>query len=550
MPSPLPNHRHSPPLRDRQLDGLRAGPLDVLIVGGGINGAVSAASLAARGLTVGLAERGDFACATSQASSNLAWGGMKYLESGEVRLVRDLCRCRNRLMAAYPSTVREIRILTMVERGFRWHPLFLYIGAWLYWLLGGAFTRRPRYISRKALATEEPAFDAQNAWGALEHSEALLVDTDARFVFGFVRRAIDAGAACANYVEVVEAERDADGWRVVLRDRVADRTWTVRSRVLINAAGPWADGLGQRAGVTARHRHVLSKGSHLVVPRLGQKQRVMAFFTDDGRLFFVLPLGERTMVGTTDTSVDDPDVAVDEADRTYLLGNVEKRVRGLDRASIIAERAGVRPLVLELGEEVGEIDWLKLSRKHAIDVDRTHHAVAIFGGKLTDCLNVGDEVAEALAELGLPGDDPASPWFGEPDATLRQRFMAEARALGLDEAPDLTGVTRAERIWRRHGVRATTVLETMRRDPASAEPIVGPYCAAEIEQMAREELVVRLDDLLRRRTELALTIDRATLAGHGALWRASQRIFGARAAAEWRATFDHDPPEDHDADAA
>ncbi len=532
----------SPPLRDRQLDGLRETTLDALIIGGGINGAVSAAALAARGLRVGLVERGDFACRTSQASSNLAWGGMKYLESGEVRLVRDLCRCRNRLMAAYPSTVREIRILTMVERGFRWHPLLLYLGAWLYWLIGGAFTRRPRYIPRRRLATEEPAFDGSHAWGALEHSESLLVDTDARFVFGFVRRAIDAGAACANYVEAVAAERDADGWRVTLRDVIADRRWTVRARALINAAGPWADGLAEAARLKPGHRHVLSKGSHLIVPRLTEKQRVLSCFTDDGRLFFVLPLGARTMIGTTDTAVDDPDVAVDAADRAYLLDNVRKRVRGIDPEAIIAERSGVRPLVLEVGEEVGEIDWLKLSRKHAVDVDREAKAIAIFGGKLTDCLNVGDEVAEALADLGLPGEERGGPWFGEPDATQRQRFRADARGLGLDAAPDVTGATPADRIWRRHGTRAAAVLDHIRRDPDMAERLIGPYTAAEIHQMGREELIVRFEDFLRRRTELALVFDRETLAAHPGLWRACRLIFADAAEAQWRATFDRDPP--------
>src|SRR5438067_2855683 len=134
-------------LRDTMVEKLQAARFDVLVLGGGINGAVSAAALAARGAKVALIDRGDFAGATSQQSSNLAWGGIKYLESYEFGLVRKLCRARNRLVRAYPSTVQEIRFFTSVARGFRHGRLKLWLGALLYWAIGGFFTRRPRLLS-------------------------------------------------------------------------------------------------------------------------------------------------------------------------------------------------------------------------------------------------------------------------------------------------------------------------------------------------------------------------------------------------------------------
>jgi glycerol-3-phosphate dehydrogenase len=143
-------------LRSTNVDKLATASFDVLVVGGGINGAVSAACLAARGAKVALVDRGDFAGMTSQESSNLAWGGIKYLEGFEVGLVRKLCRSRNHLIESYPSTVQEIRFYTVHPRGFR-HGLFkLFLGTLFYWLLGGFFTKAPRLLSKRRMREEEP----------------------------------------------------------------------------------------------------------------------------------------------------------------------------------------------------------------------------------------------------------------------------------------------------------------------------------------------------------------------------------------------------------
>src|SRR5262245_24725647 len=168
-------------LRAANIDKLGEGTFDVLVVGGGINGAVAAACLAARGARVALVDRGDFAGFTSQQSSNLAWGGIKYMESLELGLVRKLCRSRNHLIRSYPSTVQEIRFYTTHARGFR-HGLWkLVLGAWLYWLIGSFFTKAPRLLSRATIAREEPIIDLEGCDGGFEYSDAYLHDTDARF---------------------------------------------------------------------------------------------------------------------------------------------------------------------------------------------------------------------------------------------------------------------------------------------------------------------------------------------------------------------------------
>ena len=186
-------------LRDSNLEKLGEHAYDVLIVGGGINGAVAAAALAGSGVRVALIERGDFAGGVSSNSSNLAWGGIKYLESHEYLLVDKLCKSRNRLMRAYPSTVKEIRFLTTIANGFRFPPFFVYLGSLLYWIMGRFATRAPRYLSAGSLERCEPVIDTREAAGGLEYSDCYLYDNDARFVFNFIRKSLNYGCIAENY---------------------------------------------------------------------------------------------------------------------------------------------------------------------------------------------------------------------------------------------------------------------------------------------------------------------------------------------------------------
>ena len=328
-------------LRETNVGKLGQQEFDVLIVGGGINGAVSAACLSARGIRVALVDKGDFAGVTSQESSNLAWGGIKYLESFELGLVRKLCLARNRLIRAYPSTVQRIGFYLTHEKDFRKSRLMLWIGTWLYWFMGSCFLRRPRLLSIGDMAKEEPIVDTTNADGGIEYDDAYLHDNDARFVWNFIRSALDHGAVAANYVEVTGASKESDGsWKVSARDAISNEPLRIRARLVLNACGPLVDALNGELGTTTRHHHVLSKGIHLIVPRLTTTRRVLSFFADDGRLFFVIPMGTRTCIGTTDTPSKSHEVHVTPEDRRFVLENINARLRlskPLTEADIIAE---------------------------------------------------------------------------------------------------------------------------------------------------------------------------------------------------------------------
>jgi glycerol-3-phosphate dehydrogenase len=522
----------APTLRDTNLEKLAALRFDVLVLGGGINGAVSAAALAARGAKVALIDRGDFASVTSQQSSNLAWGGIKYLETYEIGLVRKLCRARNELLRAYPSTVQEIRFFTSVARGFRHNRFKLWLGAWLYWVIGSFFTRRPRLLSARDIAFEEPIVETKDLSGGFEYSDAYLHDNDARFVWGFVRAALDHGCVAVNYVEALGSTRTEQGWVTRAREVTTGRELSITSTLLINACGPYADEVNARDGISTAHRHVFSKGIHLLVDRLTPRRRVLTFFADDGRLFFVIPMAGKTCIGTTDTRVERPEVEVTPEDRRFVLDNINRRLRlprPLTEADIIAERCGVRPLVIS-GNGNGGRDWMQLSRRHVVDTDGPRGRITLFGGKLTDCLNVGEEICAEVRRLGLDLPYKKRPWYGEPPEAIRDEYFQQARLMNLDA---LTSPHSSEklssRLWRRYGWEALGLLEAIRRDPRQAEVIIetSEYIRCELDEAARREMVVNLEDFLRRRSKIALVVRQEEIRAAPGLREACRILFGA-----------------------
>ena len=298
-------------LRRANIARIDGGLFDVLVVGGGINGAVSAASLAGRGASVALIDRGDFGSFTSQESSNLVWGGFKYLENYElparvqaVPLAQpaDEGLPRQHQGDRLPRHARPQRRRT--SRGSRRSA------PPRYWVIGLFGTQPPARARRRAdRARGAGRSTRRTARGGIEYHDAFLIDNDARFVFSFVRSAIEAGAAAANYVELVSAERVGDRWVARLRDVDSGEEFTTIGSRRSSTRPARSSTSSTRSGAcTTEHRIVYSKGIHLVVPRLTttRHDRVLAFFDDTQRLFYVIPMGRRSVIGTTDTRVDTP----------------------------------------------------------------------------------------------------------------------------------------------------------------------------------------------------------------------------------------------------
>ena len=208
------------------------------------------------------------------------------------------------------------------------------------------------------------------------------------------------------------------------------------------------------------------------MPRLTttDHDRVLAFFDDTQRLFYVIPMGRRSVIGTTDTRVDTPFSEVTDDDIEFLLEQINARLDPRAPArSIRHHRRTLRGAAArrEVGSgDQSEVDWTKLSRKHAVEVDRAKRVVTIFGGKLTDCLNVGEEVAAEIESLGVPLEKDLHNWYGEPAKATRDEFYRQARLMRLDDLRskvDTEPLT--DRLWRRYGRRAFAMLDAIREDP-------------------------------------------------------------------------------------
>ena len=522
-------------LRESNIQKLQQGIYDVLIIGSGINGAVSAAALSGKGARVALIDQRDFAGFTSQQSSNLAWGGIKYLESHDYSLVRKLCLSRNHLLRHYPSRVQEIRFFSTIDKGFRFHPLFLWAGTWVYWLFGNGFTKIPRLFFKRTIQREEPVVKTENSAGGFEYSDAYLHDNDSRFVFQFVHSAMDRGCIAANYMESLGARREGSIWVAHARDVMNGQEMEIRAKVLINAAGPFVDKHNVLTGEQTEHHHAFSKGIHLIVPQITPHKRIMTFFADDGRLFFVIPMGVRTCIGTTDTRVESPFTEVTEEDRQFVLNNINKRLnldRPLTCADIIAERCGVRPLVVKAQAD-GEIeDWLQLSRKHEIDVDRAKAHLSIFGGKLTDCVNVGDEVSDIVAQLGVALPHQGYQWYGEPHPSVREEYLHQAKLMNLDGYTSPESIeSLSSRLWRRYDRQAFELLAEIREDPRQAEVLIKgtDYIRCEIRLAKHQEMITKLEDFLRRRSKIALVVRHEDIRNAEGLMEACEILFGDQA---------------------
>lgn len=529
-------------LRKSNLAKLGTQDYDVLIIGGGINGAVSASALAAKGAKVALIDKGDFAGFTSSNSSNLAWGGIKYMESHEYGLVYKLCKSRNHLMRQYPSTVKEIRFLTSIQKGFRFPPFLVFLGTILYWIIGKFFTIAPKFLTSKGIKLLEKVIKTDTVVGGFEYSDCYLHDNDARFVFNFIRQSMSYGCIAANYVEALKADKKEGFWETQARDALTGEEFTIRSKVFVNAAGPFVDKINEVIAQQTQHHHLFSKGIHLIVDQITESGKVLTFFADDGRLFFVIPMGPRTCIGTTDTQVDSPFSHVTEEDRQFVLDNVNKMLdlkKPLTKDDVIAERCGVRPLAIK--GNGGKADWVQLSRKHAVDIDTQNRHLSIFGGKLTDCINVGDEIAREVQNLGVKLLYPEQKWYGEPSDSVKNEFLHRARLMGLDDmTPETSSEPLTQRFWRRYGRNAISMLESIREDPTKAELLIenSEYLRVEIEHAAQREMVTKLDDFLRRRSKISLVVRTEDILAAPGLKEACEILFGEEAEAKLQEYID------------
>jgi glycerol-3-phosphate dehydrogenase len=217
----------------------------------------------------------------------------------------------------------------------------------------------------------------------------------------------------------------------------------------------------------------------------------------------------------------------------------------LTREDIIAERWGVRPLVIKNQAEGATDDWLQLSRKHEIDVDQENNHISIFGGKLTDCVNVGDEVSELVRELGIELPYADYKWYGEPHPSVREEYLHQAKLMNLDNyTSEDAAESLTSRLWRRYDEEALRLLDEIREDPSQAEVLIKSteYIRCEIYQARHREMIVKLEDFLRRRSKIALVERHEDIKQASGLMEACEILFGDQAQEKFDEYFQEQKP--------
>ena len=474
--------------------------VDLLVIGGGIIGAGIARDAALRGLSVAIVEQADFGSGTTSRPTRLIHGGLRYLELFDFALVRSDMREREILLRIASHLVFPLAFLLPLYRPTFLYHLKLRIGMQLYDALSlDKSLPRRQHLDRAGTLAAEPTLEPDGLAGAWRFYDAQVPLVE-RLVIENLVDAADHGAVMLNHARVVDFLREGDhvvGARV--RDITADRTLQIRARFTVVATGPWLDRtiapLRQKSDPLLR----LTKGVHLVTRGAVQQAHVL-FAKSDGRLFFVVPWRDATIVGTTDTDYDgDPgQVAATEEDVRYLQEEARRAFPSAPFDEIYFTWAGVRALVREEGVSEGEV-----SRKHALfdhaKREGLDGVLSVVGGKITAYRAIAEEVVDA-ASRRLSRFTPSR---------TADDALPGARAVDLAALPGdvpLAAATRAH-LTSIYGSRARELLDLARADPSVASPLCPHHhgIEAEVVHAVQSEWAQSLGDVLLRRNALGLS---------------------------------------------
>jgi glycerol-3-phosphate dehydrogenase len=502
-------------VRATSLAALGAAPFDVLVIGGGMTGCGTAVDLATRGLSVALVEAEDFASGTSSKSSKMVHGGLRYLQQREFRLVYENLHERQRLLRNAPHLVSPLPFLIplfgddgvvskAVARSYK-------MALWLYDLTGGLrIGHRHREIGRSEVIDHFPTLDVSELVAGFLYFDAR--GDDARVALCLAQTAADLGAVVASYAPATAFLRDGRGrvtGAVISPGGPGEDDLDpieVRARVVVNAAGVFADEVSSLDESEVLESLTPAKGVHVSVPasRLPCDIAAVLPVPEDRRSVFVVPWPDAPFVyiGTTDTAYDgdlhDPRCQPDDV--AYLLGAINKHTSAsLTPADVTGVWAGLRPLLKPQSGRTLSLRTADLSRRHRVETE-ADGVVSITGGKWTTYRKMAEDAGDEIARQ-LPGV--------RRSATRRLSLHG---APGKGHPPKIglePGM--AQHLERRYGTDAATVAAIVAEDPANAETVIDglAYVVAEIRYAARHEMVVRLDDVLSRRTRAELQDARA-----------------------------------------
>ncbi len=470
-----------------------AGPWDLIVIGGGATGVGVAVDAASRGYAVLLLEQSDFGKGTSSRSTKLVHGGVRYLEQGNISLVMEALKERGLLRQNAPHLVSNLAFV--VPNYDWWEAPFYGLGLKVYNVLAGKYGfGTSEILSRAETLARLPTIRTEGLRGGVVYYDGQF--DDARLLINLVATGFEQGATLLNYTRVTGLTRGADGFvdGVQAIDLEGDSTFEVRGRVVINAAGPFADAVRRMAEPDAEALIAPSQGIHLVFDRsfLPGDSAIMVPHTRDGRVMFAIPWHRHTLVGTTDTPIDG--VALEprpfDHEVAFILETAAQYLhKAPTRADVLSVFVGIRPLVRSGDSRI----TAALSRDHTIHIDASG-LITTAGGKWTTYRNMAEATVTQAAELARLPERPCV------TRTLRiHGFHRDAASL------DALAV---------YGADAPAIEQLARAEPALAEPLhpALPCLAAEVVWAAREEMARTVEDVLARRTRALFLNARAAIA--------------------------------------
>jgi glycerol-3-phosphate dehydrogenase len=512
---------------------------DVVVIGGGIIGAGIARDAALRGLHVALFEKRDFGSGTTAGSTRLIHGGLRYLEMFDFRLVRMDLRERETLLRIAPHLVRPLEFIMPFYRRSFFYRAKMRIGMSLYDLLSyGKSLPRHRFLSASELKELEPNLRQQGLQGAAVYFDAQ-ANSPERLCLENVIDAREHGAQTFNYTEVTGALRIGDSIHGVrVRDLLSDdkTEFEVKSRIVINASGPWFDRVAGILTAPVPQQIRTTKGVHITCPPVTNRA-VVVFSPIDGRLMFVIPWLGYSWMGTTDTDFkDDPaTVQTNAEDVDYMLRSVKDYFPTLDTDRIYFSNAGVRALVKEEGSESS------VSRMHRIVDGATSGAsnlISVLGGKITGYRAIAEEATDAVCaklKVTTSCQTAVTPLPGTRGERVVPIVTKEAAARVTEET--------VAHLFNLYGNRAAGVINLAVGSEDLSEPLSphAPDIAAQVVFAVRTEQCARLVDFLLRRTLLGFSQDQGQSAAARAASLLAQELdwSPARTAAEMREYQNH-----------
>jgi glycerol-3-phosphate dehydrogenase len=504
----------------RDIYRLKSQSFDLLICGGGIYGAWTAYDAALRGLKVAIVDKGDWAGGTSSASSKLIHGGLRYLETLDFKLVKKSLIERQMFLQTAPHRIWPLRFGIPVFKNNRLGSLRVKIGLALYDFLAGKIpdSQRHQHHAKREFIQHFPHLATSELIAGFTYFDAQC--DDARYVLEIIDGACSAGAVCVNYCEISElVEQTGAIHGALLKDQISGDTFTLKTKQVVDTTGRWSPSFRHaKTGIR------LTKGIHLVMPNVLNNEALLLTAQSDGRVFFMIPWYGMTLLGTTDTdyqgNLDSPPIT--DEDIRYLLTEANQVLENINwtENDIIGQFSGIRVM-----QQSDSTNPSNISRDWTLEKS-PNGLLSSIGGKLTSAREDASQIVDCVCtQIGINASNQTYgkpfPWLtGTEYQTLLDSALLAAKQHNLS-------TVEADYLVKRHGKRVNEIFELCKTDPELTQRIRPelPFILADLVFCAKNEMVVHLDDLLKRRLPL-LILANLTSADIRKLAQLTSNLFG------------------------